>query len=115
MKKQVLSAALLAIASANKEGFTVSAETLQPITKGYAVAVLDTQNSFGNEGLARVIDYVENHQNVAAFGGWCDTETDLYYWDATLIFDNMADAIEAGKVNKQIAIFDLENLTEIRL
>lgn len=43
--------ALATIAINNKDGFTVNAANLQPVTKGYAVAVADTQNSFGFEAL----------------------------------------------------------------
>ena len=42
--------ALAAIAIANKDGFTVNAANLQPVKSGYAVAVAETQNSFGLEG-----------------------------------------------------------------
>lgn len=38
--------ALATIALNNKEGYTVNAATLQPVTTGYAVAVADTQDSF---------------------------------------------------------------------
>lgn len=57
MNANALIVALSAVAANNKEGYTVDAVTLQPITKGYAVAVAATQNSFGPEGLARVIEY----------------------------------------------------------
>ena len=63
-KKQTLTLiALATIAINNKEGFTVNAATLQPVTTGYAVAVAATQNSFGLEGLANVIKYVVHRQN----------------------------------------------------
>lgn len=116
MKKQTsLFIALTAIASANKEGYTVNAQTLQPVTSGYAVAVKATQNSFGPEGLARVIKYVEEHPNVNAFGGWYDSESGLYYYDATIIVDSLERAYELAKTNAQIAFFDLTNCKEIRL
>ena len=51
MKNKKLFAALLSVAALNPEGFTVSAHTLQPMEKGYAVAMSETQNSFGNAGL----------------------------------------------------------------
>ena len=108
-------AALAAIAMANKEGYTVNAETLQPVKSGYAVAVADTQNSFGMEGLANVVKYVENHPEVNAFGGWYNTENNQYYFDATVIVNDLEAAKELGRINNQIAIFDLANLEEIRL
>lgn len=114
-KQTALLIALTSIASANKEGYTVDAKTLKPVTTGYAVAVKDTQNSFGPEGLANVIRYIENHKNVNAFGGWYDSESDLYYYDATIIVDDLDKALELGRANDQLAIFDLTNCKEIRL
>lgn len=107
--------ALAAIATTNTEGFTVNAATLQPVTTGYAVAVADTQDSFGLEGLANVVKYVSEHPEVNAFGGWYNSENNMYYFDATVIVDDLATAMELGRANKQIAIFDLANLTEIKL
>ena len=107
--------ALAAIATTNKEGYTVNAATLQPVTTGYAVAVADTQNSFGLEGLANVVKYVSEHPEVNAFGGWYNSENNMYYFDATVIVDDLKTAQELGRANKQIAIFDLANLKEIRL
>lgn len=107
--------ALATIAMNNKEGFTVHASNLQPVKTGYAVAVADTQNSFGFAGLANVVKYVEEHPEINAFGGWYNCENDMYYFDATVIVDDLAAAKELGRLNKQIAIFDLENLEEIRL
>ena len=115
-KKQTsLMIALATIAADNKEGFTVNAATLQPVKTGYAVAVAATQNSFGIEGLGNVVKYVSTHPEVNAFGGWYNSENNMYYFDATVIVDDLAAAKELGRINKQIAIFDLANLTEIRL
>ena len=99
MKKQNLFAALVAIATANAEGFTVDAQTLQPVSKGYAVAVAETQNN----------------KTARAFGGWLDSETGLYYWDAVQIYKTKKAAARAAKRNKQIAFFDLARLVEIRV
>lgn len=107
--------ALATIAMNNKEGYTVNAKTLQPVTSGYAVAVADTQNSFGNDGLANVVKYVTEHPEVNAFGGWYNSENGQYYYDATVICNDIEEAKELGRINKQIAIFDLANLQEIRL
>lgn len=107
--------ALAAIAIANKDGFTVNAANLQPVKKGYAVAVADTQNSFGFSGLTNVVKYVSENPEINAFGGWYNSENNMYYFDATVIVANLATAKELGRINKQIAIFDLANLKEIRL
>lgn len=110
-----LTIALANIALVNPDGYTVDARTLQPVTSCYAVAVAATQNSFGPEGLARVIEYVQNHPEVNAFGGWYDSESGQYYYDATIIVDSLEKAIELGRANDQLAIFDLTNCKEIRL
>lgn len=107
--------ALATIAMNNKEGFTVNAVNLQPVTNGYAVAVADTQNSFGFEGLIDVVKYVSDHPEINAFGGWYNSENNMYYFDATVIVNDLATAKELGRINQQIAIFDLANLEEIRL
>lgn len=108
-------AMIAAIAAANPAGFTVNAQTLEPISTGFAVAVLDTQNSFNNEGINRVIEYVNNHPEVNAIGGWYDTESGRYYYDATIVVNTLSEAIELGRINKQLAIFNLNTLEEIRL
>lgn len=126
MKKNSVIAKVAAFAALNPSGFTVDAATLQPVIAGYAVAMKQTQNSFGAEGLAKVANTIEELQAGAAkiglnidgrlaFGGWYDSESGLYYYDATVIYQDREKAIEAGRANEQIAIFDLSNLEEIRL
>lgn len=115
MKKQTLINALATVAALNPEGYTVYARTLQPVTTGFAVAVAATQNSFDAEGLAAVVDYVSTHNEINAFGGWYDRESGKYYYDATIIVEDKDKAIEIGRLNNQLAIFDLANLEEIRL
>lgn len=107
--------ALATIAINNKEGYTVNAATLQPIKKGYAVAVAETQNSFGLEGLANVVKYVSEHPEITAFGGWYNSENNMFYFDATIIVDNLTAAIEIGRINKQLAIYDLLKGEQIKL
>ena len=122
MKKNLVISSVAAIAAINPDGFTVNAATLQPVTSGYAVALKRTQNSFGAEGLAKVANVIEElraagnlNGRILAFGGWYDSESGLYYYDATVIYQDREKAIEAGRANEQIAIFDLSNLEEIRL
>lgn len=123
MKKNLIISALAAIAAQNPEGYTVNAATLQPITSGYAVALAVTQDSFGAEGLAKVVNVIERMQNQGeasrfdglAFGGWYDSKSGRYYYDATVIVKDRTEALELARVNGQLAIFDLDNLEEIRL
>lgn len=115
MNKKSFVKALATIAAANPAGYTVNARTLAPLTSGYAVAVAATQNSFGPEGLERVIEYASTHKNIAAFGGWLDEKSGRYYYDAVVICQDRTDAMELARVNKQIAFFDLNNKKEVRL
>lgn len=104
-----LFATLTTIATANADGYTVNAQTLEPIKKGYAVAVLATQNSFGSEGLAKVIQYVQDHPEIDAFGGWYNSKNKQYYYDATIIVATKVEAIELARINKQLAFYCLDN------
>lgn len=116
MDKIVLLSAVAAIAANNSEGFTFNAEMLSVQEGGYAVACSETQNSFGADGLEKVVDYViANADRVKCIGGWLDNESGLYYYDAVIIADNEVDALQIAKLNNQIAIFDLNSFQEIRL
>lgn len=115
MKRNLKIAALAAIAAANPEGFTVDAKTLQPITSGYAVAVKITQNCFNAEGLAAVVDYAATDSEVTAFGGWLDSETGLYYYDAVVITDSFERAKALAEREEQIAFFSLNEMKEYRI
>ena len=42
-------------------------------------------------------------------------ESNKFYFDATVIGDDLETALILGRRNNQIAIFDLENMEEIRL
>lgn len=106
---------IAAIAAMNAAGFTINAETLQPVTSsGYAVAIRDTQNSFGNAGIANVLKAVKAGK-ANAIGGWYDDQSGLYYYDATLVVNDLEKAIQLGIENEQLAIFDLNTMTEIRI
>lgn len=107
--------AIATVAAANAEGFTINAATLAPVTTGYAVAVKDTQNSFGFAGMVEVYKYIQNHPEVNSVGGWFNSDNGKFYFDATIVVNDLATALELGRANDQIAIFDLNTLTEIRL
>lgn len=107
--------AILSIAAKNPDGFTVNANTLQAPAGGYAVALAATQNSFGLDGLKNVLNHVGPDTGAMYVGGWLDRETGLYYYDATVVVDDRRAAEELGRLNGQIAIFDLNHMEEIRL
>ena len=97
-------AALKNIAIQNPNGFTVLLPDLTPVTKGWIVAMRETQNSFGDDGLERVLKIALKTSKV--IGGW--KQGRKWYWDASRIFDNEEDATKAGKENEQIAIYNIE-------
>ena len=106
---------LLNIATVNPDGFTVDKNTLQPITAGYSVAVKETQNSFGPAGAARVVYHARKNNNICALGGWYNSKNNEFYFDAVIICDTLEEAIKLGRLNKQLAIYDLNNNKEIEL
>lgn len=123
MKKDLIISSVAAIAALNPEGYTVNAATLLPITSGYAVGLAVTQDSFGADGLAKVVDVIAKMQNQGeashfdglAFGGWYDSKSGRYYYDVTVIVKDRAEALELARVNGQLAIFNLDKKEEIRL
>lgn len=105
--------AIFEIAKENPEGFTVEVPSLKPVTGGYIAAYAATQNSFGRKGLEKVISHALEHGRV--IGGWRNAENRKFYFDSNAVFADKDAAIEFGRKNKQIAVFDLDSLTEIRL
>ena len=105
--------AILEIANANPDGFTVDLTTLKKVTKGISVAYLETQDSFGEEGLRRVLNHALMHEKKV--GGWLNEETTQFYFDFIKIFTNLEEAKRFGRENKQIAIFDIGQMRLIKL
>lgn len=109
-------ATLAAFAAANPSGFTIDARTGEIPASGYCVALAQTQNSHGLDGLARVVELIQSGTTRATcVGGWLDTESGLYYYDATVLVQDRAAAEALGRANKQLAIFCLDTCEEIRL
>lgn len=105
--------AILGIAQKSPDGFTVDITTLKNVTKGISVAYLETQNSFGDEGLRRVLKHALEHEKKV--GGWLNEENGQFYFDSIRIFTDLDEAIRFGRENEQIAIFDLTHLRLIKL
>lgn len=105
--------AILTIAKQNPDGFTVDLTTLKKVTKGISVAYLETQDSFGEEGLKRVLNHAEMHEKKV--GGWLNEENQEFYFDSVRIFTNLEEAKRFGRENKQIAIFDISHMRLIKL
>ncbi len=108
MKNNSQTEKLLKVASENPTGFTISVVDFQPIKKGWAVALKETQNSFGKEGAEKVIE-VALQKTLGIVGGWL-YEND-YYFDAVMIIENEEEATRVGIENEQIGIYHIETNT----
>lgn len=99
------------IAEANPYGFTISLLDFSTPKRGYIVAMKQTQDHFGDQGLKKVLEIAT--QSTFLVGGW--KEGDRFYYDCVMLVEDLETAIKLGKANEQIAIFDLTNGNEIRL
>lgn len=108
-----LKSAIQRIAAQNPEGFTVELTTLKKVNQGIVVSYLETQNSFDDDGLEKVIQHALIHDRVV--GGWLNEDNSKYYFDSCRVFTDREKAIEFGKENQQIAIFDIDKLELIKL
>jgi hypothetical protein len=97
--------------SSLKDGFTFNLRDLSSVTSGIIVAYSETQNAFGIHGFVKAFIHARFNENV--LGGWY--HEGKFYFDSCRVFTDRTEAIEFGKANDQIAIFDLDNLQEIRL
>jgi fructokinase len=104
---------ILKIAESNPDGFTIKLPSLEPVENGIVAAYLETQDSFGNEGLTRVINHAMQHDKT--IGGWFNEENEQYYFDSVKVFESRDEAIKFGIANQQIAIYDLTNRELIKL
>ena len=94
----------LKIADENPNGFTATLQGELVTEGGFVVAEKETQNSFGVEGLKRVIEYAISHNTLV--GGWKENES--YYFDASRLYKSRDEAVKKGLENNQIAIYDLD-------
>jgi fructokinase len=102
--KQLLDA-IQVIAKENPNGFTVDLTTLKKVTGGISVAYLETQDSFDDEGLKRVLKHALAHEKTV--GGWLSDENDHFYYDSVRIFTDLEEALQFGRENKQLYVFNL--------
>ena len=63
--------AIAVLAASHPKGFTYNIQGGCFQTTGYAVAMAATQNSFGEDGLMKVVEYAMKH-NIECIGGWYD-------------------------------------------
>jgi hypothetical protein len=100
------------VAEANSWGFTYNLETQKLETNGIVGAYKATQNQFGGEGRRYSIRHaiVQGDKKV---GGWLDE--DKFFYDSSKIFTDRTKALQFGIDERQLALFDLGRLDEIRL
>jgi hypothetical protein len=104
------------IAEANKNGFSIDLQ-FKPITEGYIVATKHTQNSFGREGLTKVVAlaFWQSIEKFDGIGGWFNEDNKQFYFDAIKVFTDKSEAEKFAIENEQIAYFDLYTGKEVRL
>lgn len=93
------------------DGFTIDTEG-RPANhrSGYYVSLSQTQNSTEKD-LSTVLLAAETLG--CYIGGWKDNER--FYLDATVHIPELDKAVQFGRLNEQIAIWDIANNSEIRL
>ena len=74
---------------------------------------LETQNSFGLKGLEKCI--IDAQRTTKIVGGWYNSDNSEYYFDSCYVVETENEARILGMNNKQLAIFNLNTLEEIRL
>lgn len=94
------------------DGFTINPITMEVPTKGYSVAVRETQNSFGEEGFQKALKYAI--ENGLYLGGWRDVLTGDYYYDATMVVETLEEAQKLARENEQLAFYGFVEEHEIR-
>lgn len=108
MKNKNLTDELLRVAAGNPTGFTINITDFQPVKKGWAVALLETQDCFGREGAEKVIE-VAIAKTASIVGGWL--YDNKFYFDAVMIVENEDEATRLGIENQQIGIYQIETNT----
>ena len=102
-----LAIAIMKIAEQNPNGFTISLSDLKPITTGFAIAHKETQNSFGLDGLYRVIEFASRTTNI--IGGWNAEKG--FYFDAVMIVHDLETALMLKEEHEQLAIYHIDSNT----
>ena len=93
----------------------------QFITSGYMCAKAENEMIISeeltcNHILGYMAKYAADLQKANAnLGAWYNTEDGKTYLDTSYRFETLEEAIAFGKANNQLAIFDLNTFTEIRL
>ena len=93
----------------------------QFITSGYMCAKAENEMIISgeltyNHILGYMVKYAADLQkDNTCLGAWYNSEDGKTYLDTSYRFETLEEAIAFGKANNQLAIFDLNTFTEIRL
>lgn len=120
--KKIAEIALDSIAKTG--GFSVHPVTTSSPTTGYMVSVVPESETILNSKSDITGDLIGKflEENKSKFesrpslhvGGWIDSETGKVYLDLSERFDDIDDAIDAAEKTDQLAIWDLNEKSEIR-
>lgn len=94
------------IAQSNKEGMTLSINSLEPIKTGFVASYAATQNTFSETDLQSVVNHALSHDGVV--GKWFNDKDGKYYYDSNKVFSNLDEALKFAKENNQLSIYDLD-------
>ncbi len=95
---------LMSLARRNPSGFTIATTDFEKVTKGWVIALKETQNSFGIAGCEKAFEVAK--LKTGYFGGW--KMKHLYYFDAVIITFDEDEAVKLGIENEQIGIYNIE-------
>ena len=108
---------LLEFIQDNPDGFTIDTETGAVPAEGYAVAPVkqaemivaadDITDDVVDAYVEKLIQMAVSTGQTVYAGGWLNQDDNKYYLDATLVVDNVFDALYIAEAGDQIAIFDL--------
>ena len=121
-KPQSLENRLLGFIRDNPDGFTVDPDTLEVPNKGFAVApVKEAEMIIKAKDLTLddVMQFAKNLKMMTEIsgkklyaGGWASDG--IYYLDATMVIDDLNEALYVAEEGNQLAIFDLGEFNEIQ-
>jgi hypothetical protein len=121
-KPQSLENRLLGFIRDNPDGFTVDPDTLEVPNKGFAVApVKEAEMVIKAKDLTLddVMQFAKNLKMMTEIsgkklyaGGWASEG--IYYLDATMVIDDLNEALYVAEEGNQLAIFDLGEFNEIQ-
>ena len=119
---QTLENRLLGFIRDNPDGFTVDPDTLEIPNKGFAVApVKEAEMVIRAENLTLddVMQFAKNLKLMTQIsgkklyaGGWASEG--IYYLDATMVIEDLNEALYVAEEGNQLAIFDLGEFNEIK-